>query len=178
VITARLGRRRGAALAALLVLAVLVQVTTVTRLPLPGPGRPDLVVLLVAAAALAGGPRVGAVCGFGAGLTLDLAPPADHPLGQWAFVACLLGYAAGLAAREARGSVLLAAPVAALAAGMAPLAFAGLGRLLGDPRASLGSAAGLVPTTLLWTLLLAPLAVVGLRRLVRGPRVGTWAMAS
>lgn len=163
--------RRGIALAVLVVLAVLLQVTTIARLPWPGAGAPDVVLLLVAAAALAGGPRLGAVSGFGAGLVLDLAPPADHAVGQWAFVCCALGYAAGLAARETRGSLVLPVLFAALTAAAGPPAFTLLGDLVGDPRAALGASIGRVPATLGWSLLLAPLAVPLAGRLVRGPGV-------
>lgn len=164
-----MSERRALGLAALVVLAVLVQVTTIARLPWLGSGGPDVVLLLVAAAALAAGPRVGAVCGFGAGLVLDLAPPADHAVGQWAFVCCLLGYAAGLAAREVRGSIVVPVVIAALTAAAGPPAFSLLGDLVGDPRAALGASIGRVPATLGWSLLLAPLAVPLTGRLVRGP---------
>ncbi len=160
--------RRCIGLGALVVLAVLLQVTTVARLPWLGTGGPDVVLLLVAAAALAGGPRIGAVCGFGAGLVLDLAPPADHAVGQWAFVGCVLGYLAGLAAREARGSFVVPIGVAALTAAAGPPAFTLLGNLVGDPRAALGASVAQVPGTLLWSLLLAPLMVPLAARLVRG----------
>jgi rod shape-determining protein MreD len=162
--------RRALGLAALVLLAALLQITTIARLPWPGAGGPDVVLLLVAAAALAGGPRVGAVSGFGAGLVLDLAPPADHALGQWAFVCCALGYVAGLAARDARGSLVLPVVIAALTAAAGPPAFTLLGDLVGDPRAALGASVGRVPATLAWSLLLAPLAVPLAGRLVRGPR--------
>ena len=67
---------------------------------------PDLVLLVVVAAGLAYGSELGLVLGFGAGLLLDLAPPADHYAGRWALALLVVGYVAGrLAARRvARGS--------------------------------------------------------------------------
>src|SRR4051794_37973746 len=56
---------------------------------------PDLVLLVVVAAALAHGSEVGMVLGFGAGLLLDLAPPADHVAGRWALALMVVGYVAG-----------------------------------------------------------------------------------
>ena len=66
----------------------------VNRLPLPGLGAPDLVLLLVTAIAVATSALTGAVSGFAAGLALDVAPPAAHYAGQDALVFCLAGYGA------------------------------------------------------------------------------------
>ena len=56
---------------------------------------PDLVLLVVVAAGLAYGSELGLVLGFGAGLLLDLAPPADHYAGRWALALMVVGYVAG-----------------------------------------------------------------------------------
>ena len=81
-------------LAVALTAAVVVQVTVVNRLPLPGAAAPDLVLLLVTAIAVVTTPDVAAVTGFAGGLALDVAPPAAHYAGQNALVFCLAGYAA------------------------------------------------------------------------------------
>lgn len=151
--------RRGAAVAVLALLAALLQGSLVARLPWPGPGEPALAALVVVGVALAAGARAGAVCGFGSGVVLDLIPPADHALGQWAFVLCGLGYGAGLLARDARASRPLAVTIGALSAALAPLAFTVLGAVLGDPRADLGSATGRLPSVALGTLVLAAVVV-------------------
>ena len=52
---------------------------------------PDLVLLVVVAAGLAYGSELGLVLGFGAGLLLDLAPPADHYAGRWALALMVVG---------------------------------------------------------------------------------------
>lgn len=139
--------------------AVLLQVTTVARIGWPGPADPDIVVLLVVGLALAAGPRAGALCGFGAGLLVDLAPPADHAAGQWALVLSLLGYGAGLLARDLRGRILGPVLLGGLAGLLAPLVFVVVGAVLGDPRADLLATLGRLPAAALWTLLFAPLVV-------------------
>jgi rod shape-determining protein MreD len=78
--------RRAALAAALLLLAILIQVTLVNSLPWPGAAGPDLVLVAVVALALTGGPLEGMLAGFCAGLALDVAPPATHLIGQYAGV--------------------------------------------------------------------------------------------
>src|SRR5260370_18778383 len=112
----------------LLVGAVVVQLTLLNGLRLPGGGVPDLVLVAVAALALTQGPLYGTVAGFTAGLCLDVAPPASQLIGQYALVFCLAAWAAGLAsrvaARSAVSSVLLLSLV--VAAGEALAAAVGL----------------------------------------------------
>jgi rod shape-determining protein MreD len=79
---------------AVLVTAIAVQLVALSRLPLPGVA-PDLVLVAVVAVALTCGSLTGGVCGFAAGLAMDVAPPADHVVGRGALVLCLVGYAAG-----------------------------------------------------------------------------------
>jgi rod shape-determining protein MreD len=100
--------RRIAICIAVLITAITVQLVALSRLPLPGVA-PDLVLVAVVALALTYGSLPGGVCGFAAGLAMDVAPPADHVVGRTALVLCLVGYAAGAwwrgtpsAARSAR----------------------------------------------------------------------------
>jgi rod shape-determining protein MreD len=87
-------------LATIVVIAALVlQVTVANRLPLPGSVIPDLVLLAVVALALVNGSLLGLVAGFCAGLATDIVPPADHTIGRYALVYCLIGYVCGLASR-------------------------------------------------------------------------------
>lgn len=111
-------RRAGTVLVAavLLVVAVVVQVTVLTRVGLPG-ATPHLVLVTAAAIGAARGSIAGAVAGFAGGLLLDLAPPADHAAGQWALVLTIAGYLAGrLAADQGRSVVVRALALGALAA--------------------------------------------------------------
>src|SRR3974390_2951122 len=72
--------------------AILLQVTVLNNLPFPGGSPPDLVLVVVVALALAGGPLDGAVIGFAAGLAVDIAPPSSGLVGQSALVFCLVGF--------------------------------------------------------------------------------------
>jgi len=126
---------RGIALGAVLVMAGLVQVVVLSPVDWPG-AVPDLLVPIVVGVALCAGPMGGALTGFLAGAVLDLAPPAGHPLGQWAFVLALLGYLAALFGDEHAGilrGVLLSAGAGALALVLKRLALGrkGLGAVFG-----------------------------------------------
>ena len=79
----------------LVAVALAAQLTIVNRLSLPGGAGPDLVLLVVVALALIGGPLPGVLTGFLAGLALDIAPPASHTVGEYALVFCIVGYACG-----------------------------------------------------------------------------------
>ena len=105
---------RALAYGALVATALIVQLTVLDVLPLPGGIAPDLVLLVVVAIALTNGPLPGLVVGFAAGLALDLAPPASHAIGAYALVFCLTGYVCGSVAGEIDRSAFL--PIAAMAA--------------------------------------------------------------
>src|SRR5260370_33454826 len=105
---------------------VVVQLTIVNGLALPGGGTPDLVLLCVIAFGLTGGPAAGLIAGFCAGLALDLAPPASQLAGQYALVLCLGGYGAGKLRFPLRDSALLALAAAAAMAALGEATAAGL----------------------------------------------------
>ena len=84
--------RRLLALAAILVVAVLVQSTVLAEVRLAGV-RPDLLVLAVVAVAMASDATTGAVFGFVAGLVADLL--FDLPVGVSALVYTAVGFAVG-----------------------------------------------------------------------------------
>ena len=149
---------RVALTAVLLVVAVALQVTFLSRLPLPG-ATPDLVLLVVVATALSGGPTVGLLTGFAAGLALDLVPPADHEVGRWAFVLTLVGYLAGLAQAETRRSAFVPLAVVATAAAGSVLLYAGLGALLDDPNVTWSAVTRLLPTAVVYDVVLSAFAV-------------------
>jgi rod shape-determining protein MreD len=86
--------RRVLMLAAVVVVAVLLQSTVLAELRLAGV-RPDLLVLTVVAVAMASGPTSGAVFGFSAGLVGDLL--FDLPVGVSALVYTAVGFAVGTA---------------------------------------------------------------------------------
>ena len=109
-------RRRldAACLAVLVLLAVVLQVSVLSQFAVRGV-VPDLALVLVVAVGLARGPRTGALTGFGAGLLLDIAPPADHVAGRWALALVVVGYLAGRVRQDASRSSLVA--LATVAAG-------------------------------------------------------------
>jgi rod shape-determining protein MreD len=159
----------GTNLRAALVMAValVLQVAVVNRLPMPGSVTPDLVLLTVVALAMVNGELVGLVAGFSAGLAADIIPPADHTIGRYALVYCLVGYICGLVSQEMdRSSVVpfLAVATGALA-GM--LLYAGVGMLLGDPRATWAIVSRMVPLAVLYDVLASPFVVWAVLRFTR-----------
>jgi rod shape-determining protein MreD len=145
-----------------------VQVTVLSRLPLPG-ATPDVVLLALVAFALRYGELTGAITGFCTGLALDLVPPADGTVGRWAFVLCLVGYLCGVAREAAERSALMPLLVVALAAAGSVVLYAALGVPLGDERISWPAVGTIVPSAVLYDVVLTPLVVlpvVGLSRRV------------
>ncbi|WP_329195180.1 MULTISPECIES: rod shape-determining protein MreD [unclassified Streptomyces] len=146
--------------ATLIVVALVIQVTVLGRLQLPG-AVPDLLLLTVVALALVYGHLSGAFVGFGAGLLADLAPPADHAAGRYALVLCIVGYLVGLVRpdngrfRSAWGPLTT---VVAAAIG-STLLYAGVGALVGDTAARHVGLTELLFTATLYDLLLAPFTV-------------------
>ncbi|MFC4531919.1 rod shape-determining protein MreD [Sphaerisporangium dianthi] len=143
---------RGMAVMLLAGLIMIVQVTVVNRLPLPGGGGPDLILMGVVALALARGAVAGAGIGFAAGLVADILPPAAHVIGQYALVFCLVGYTVGRAAERAPG---FGAVVMIFMVMLAPLLAAGIGGLLGDPRVDWAVLFGLWPSMVMYNLAIA-----------------------
>jgi rod shape-determining protein MreD len=150
--------------AMLLVFALAVQLTVLARLPLPG-ATPDLVLLAVVSLALANGPGFGLVAGFASGLASDLVPPADHAVGRWALVLTLVGYCAGLARGETRRSAFVPLFVVAVSAAASVLLYAALGALLGDPHVTWSAVSGVLPTAVLYDVVLSAFVVPAVLRL-------------
>ncbi|KIF74417.1 rod shape-determining protein MreD [Streptomyces sp. 150FB] len=145
---------------ALVVVALVIQVSVLSRLQLPG-AVPDLMLLVVLALAFVYGHVSGALIGFGAGLLTDLAPPADHAAGRYALVLCVIGYLAGLA-RPEKGQLRTALGPMAVVVGAAlgsTLLYAGVGALVGDTAARHVGLVGLLLTAAVYDLLLAPFCV-------------------
>lgn len=137
---------------------LLAAVLAPTLMPSGMPGRPDLVLLVVAAAALMRGPWTGAVVGLAGGWLWDLVPPGGEPLGASALAYAAVGALVGTARRWGRWSPLV--PWVATVAGAALLqgarglaAAAGVGVV--HPVDLLWS----VAATALFALLLLPLLI-------------------
>jgi rod shape-determining protein MreD len=162
--------RRGVLALMVVTVALILQVSVANRLPLPGSVPPDLVLLAVVALALVNGPMLGMTTGFAAGLAADVVPPADHAIGRYALVFCLIGYACGLVSQEMERSAVV--PFFAVAAG----ALAGsvldalVGMLLGDARTSWAAVVRVLPLTVVYDVILSPFVTWAVLRLSRKPR--------
>lgn len=151
--------RRAVLSVILLAVALMLQLTFVNRLPLPGGesgAGPDLVLLVVVALALLASPATGAVTGFFAGLALDLAPPGSYLLGEYALVLCLVGYMCGrirgLTGSSAVLTILAAMAAAAVGEGMSAL----LGRVVSDPQVTWAAVRHVLPPEVIYDVVLAP----------------------
>jgi rod shape-determining protein MreD len=154
--------------APLVVVALVIQVSVLARLHLPG-AVPDLLLLTVLGLAMVYGHVAGALIGFGAGLLADLAPPADHAAGRYALVLCVIGYLAGLAKPENGRLKSATGPMAVVVAAAigATVLYAGVGALVGDTAARHVGLGSLLFTAALYDLLLAPFVVPGVMALAR-----------
>jgi rod shape-determining protein MreD len=143
-----------------LVAALLVQLTIVNGLALPGGGTPDLVLLCVIAAGMTGGPSCGVVAGFCAGLALDLAPPGSQLVGQYALVLCLVGYGAGRLRFALRHSAALALVAAAAMAAAGEALSAVLTLALDTPEVTWSTVVQVLPPSVLYDIVLGPLVLL------------------
>ena len=156
-------------------LAVIAQVTIVGRITFPGGTGPDLVLLAVAALALAGGPLLGSLIGFCAGLALDVAPPGSHYVGQDALVFCLIGYLCGLVAEtpasegvpEQGHTALFEIVVTAVGAACGEAVMALLGVMLSDPRVTWPAIKHVLPVAAGYDVVLAPFALYAAAAILR-----------
>jgi len=152
---------------------VVLQLTIVNRIAFPGGAGPDLVLLVVAALALAGGPMAGVLTGFLAGLALDVAPPGSHFTGQYALVFCLVGYFCGLLADDASGdaeqghTALFEIVVTAAGAVCGEALLALLGVMLSDPRVTWPAITNVLPAAMAYNVLLCPFVLYAVAAALR-----------
>ena len=152
---------------------VVLQLTIVDRIAFPGGAGPDLVLLVVAALALAGGPMAGVLTGFLAGLALDVAPPGSHFIGQYALVFCLVGYCCGLLADDGSGdaeqghTALFEIVVTATGAVCGEVLLALLGVMLSDPRVTWPAITNVLPAAVAYNVLLCPFVLYAVAAALR-----------
>jgi rod shape-determining protein MreD len=142
-----------------LVVALMLQLTFVNRLPLPGGesgAGPDLVLLVVVALALLASPATGAATGFCAGLALDLAPPGSYLIGEYALVLCLVGYLCGRIRAVTGSSAVLTILAAMVAAAVGEGLLALLGRVVSDPQVTWPAVRHVLPPEVIYDVVLAP----------------------
>jgi rod shape-determining protein MreD len=150
---------------AVVLIALVAQLTIVNRLALPGGSGPDLVLLAVVALALTGGPVPGMITGFLSGLALDAAPPASHTIGQYALVFCLVGYACGRLAGLGDASPGLYVGISAAAAAVGAVLHAALGIMLSDAQVSWSAVRHVLPPSVIYDVILSPFVLYGVIRL-------------
>lgn len=166
--------RTAAALAAVL-LALVLQVSVFPHVAWQGI-VPNLVLLVVVAAALTRGAQFAAVLGFVAGVALDLAPPADHVAGRWALALVLVGYVAGRVHQEQRPTATAVVATVAVSSFVGTSVFALTGMLLEDPGFGVASLLQVILVAVLWDVLLTPFALpalMGMFRRLEPERVAT-----
>lgn len=128
---------------------------------------PNLALLVVVAAALVRGPEFAAVLGFLAGLAVDLAPPADHVAGRWALALVVVGYLAGRLRHDARTSALAAVVTVAASSFIGTSLFALSGLVLSDPAVPVAEALVVIPTAVVYDVLVTPFVLPLMMRLFR-----------
>ena len=86
--------REGLFIGTCVFLAVLIELTLLSRLGIPG-ATPDIVVVSIVAISFAAGPLFGAIAGFAAGILLDFSPSSDTLVGVNAIIYLIIGFTAG-----------------------------------------------------------------------------------
>lgn len=127
---------------------------------------PNLALIVVVAAGIARGSEFAAALGFGAGLLLDLAPPADHVAGRWALALVLVGYLAGRVRQDARNSPMTAVVLVGAMSFVGTSVYALSGVVLDDGALAADAMLRVIVISVLWDLMLAPFLVPALLWLV------------
>jgi rod shape-determining protein MreD len=156
---------RALAGAALVVVALVLQVSVFAQVAWHGI-VPNLCLLVVVGAALTRGPQFAMTLGFGAGVLLDLAPPADHVAGRWALALVLVGYVAGRVRQDVRPSALGVVATVAAASFLGTSVFALTGLLLGELTVGVPEMLEVIAVAVLWDVLLTPFVLPLVLRLL------------
>lgn len=126
---------------------------------------PNLCLLVVVAAALTVEAPFALVLGFAAGLTLDLAPPADHIAGRWALALTIAAFLAARVRQDVKPTALAVVGTVAAASFVATSLFALSGVLLSDPAMSIAGLLEVVLLAVVWDVLLTPFVLPPLMKL-------------
>jgi rod shape-determining protein MreD len=150
--------------AASVLTALLLQLTVVGRLPLPG-AAPDLLLVLVVAFALAEGPTSGMVTGFVAGMLADAL--SVHEIGRLALAYAVAGYFTGLLKDETERSTFLPFGAVFLGGLLSLVAFSLEGVLLADKHITLYPVLRAAISSVPYDVVLTPFVVPVVSGLVR-----------
>jgi len=164
-----------AAGAAAIIVALALQTTVFSRLPLPG-NAPNLLLVLVVAAALAGGVPAGVGMGFATGLAADLL--SDHPLGLLALVFLVSGLLVGRIEAPSERSVFWPVVIVAVTAIASFLVYLIVYELIGRHGVGWRSELRGLPEEVVYDVMLTPFVVpvvaAAVRRLrLTGTRAGS-----
>jgi rod shape-determining protein MreD len=151
---------------AAVVVALVLQVTVFPHVAWQGI-VPNLVLLVVVAAALTRGPEFAAALGFVGGVALDLAPPADHVAGRWALALVILGYLAGRLRQDQKPTTTTVVLTVAGASFVGSSVFALTGMVLDDAGTDVGGLLTVVLVAVLWDVLLTPFVLPPLLAMFR-----------
>lgn len=157
---------RAAAAGAAVLLALLLQVSLMPHLAWQGV-VPNLVLLVVVAAALTRGPQFAMVVGFAAGALLDLAPPADHTAGRWALALVVVGYVAGRVRSEATPTATTVVATVAASSFVGTSLFAMTGLVLGELSVGMGELLLVIGLAVVWDVVLTPFVLPPLMAMFR-----------
>lgn len=147
-------------------IAVVVQVTLLSRLGLPG-STPDVTVVTVIALALALGRMPGAVAGFVGGLLVAIAPPSTTALGVESLTYMALGFIAGGLIDPRDRTVPVTIGIVAGSVATATFVVAVLDGLIGRASVPWDRMGGVLISSAVYAALLTPLIVPGIGRLAR-----------
>ncbi|MCW2765164.1 MAG: rod shape-determining protein [Nocardioides sp.] len=117
---------------------------------------PNLCLLVVVGAALTRGAQFAMLLGFGAGLLLDLAPPADHVAGRWALALVVVGYVAGRVRQDVTPTATGVVATVAASSFVGTSLFALSGVILRDPAIAIPELLQVIVVAVLWDILLTP----------------------
>jgi len=151
--------RHAVVCAVLALVAVILQLMVMDRVPWPGGTGPDVALVLVVALGLTQGPVTGMLTGFFTGLDLGLAPPASHLIGESALIFCLVGYGCGRLAGWLDRSALRLLAAALISAGIGEMLQAAAGMIAGDPGVTLPAVQHVLPAAVLYDVLLCPVVL-------------------
>ena len=126
---------------------------------------PNLVLLVVVAAALTVEAPFALLLAFAGGVALDLAPPADHVAGRWALALTLVAFLAARVRQDVKPTALAVVGTVAAASFAATSIFALSGMLLSDPALSVGGLLEVVLVAVVWDVLLTPFVLPPLMKL-------------
>lgn len=139
-------------------LAVVIQLTLLSRLSFAG-ATPDLVVVTVVALALAFGPLPGAAAGFAAGVLIDLSPTSDTLVGVNAIIYLTIGFIAGYWVDPRDRTLPVMAAIAALSTGSAVLGTAAIDTVLGGNNVTWSEVPWITLTSAFYGLVLAAVMI-------------------